>query len=1006
MYAKHGCIEDAQRVMDGLPYRNVVSWSGLLAGYVQHANNLPASEFFTKMHREGIQPDNVMYLSIIKACATMGLLEQGKIAHEQILRSEIKADSTLGSALIDMYSQCGSLEDAHKVYKDLLQANVVSKSAMIAGYVEQGQDLEAIKLFVEVLEGKGILDRVNFLYVLRACGNIKSLPYAQLLYDQIVEAKLDSDLMVINTLINSYCKCESLQDAQKVFDACKKRDVVSFGIMMAGYFQQGQSCLSLKLFWRMIYEGLKPDEATFICGLKASGSVGGVEEVDHIYCKIVRDGFELNPAIGTALIDIFAKLKCLKESYSVFKSLSDRNIVLWSAIMTSYIEQGYGREALDIFDKMQNDIIAQQEKSSLLCVLKACIMTKDLVRGKIAHSHVIKHGFDADEALGSTLINMYFSCGVPQEGQNVFDSLSHQNVVTWSALISGYSDSGCSTLAFELVDDMIQKEVRPDRAIFLHILKACTSSSAIAQGKLAHHHILKHGLCSDVVLGNALIDMYGKCQTCMEAENVFDRLQTPDLISWSSIIAAHAESGNLHNTLECFENMQKEGMEPNVVTFLCTIKACCNNGALEESRYIHHVVVEAGLNNEDVIASALIDMYSKSDVVEDSYGVFAGLLHQDDVSWATIITSFVQHGHEFSALELFDKMQTKGLKPNKVTFLCILKACSNVGALRQGQLIHDKIVKSEFHSDVYLGNSVVYMYARFGSIDDAHNVFSRLSEQDRVSWEAMISGFSLQGNSDSVREYFVEMQISGFRPQETTYASILAACSHGGYIHEGPAYFNHSGEGSKNFPKAEHYNCMVDLFGRAGHLKAANEMLQSMPGDPDLIGWLTLLSACKSHGNVGLGKHCFEQAAQQAPDFAAGYALMSDLYADAGMWEDVHGLVEQRKSIGAWKKPGQAVIEVNNNLHSFTVGDFERPDGINLHACLDKFNRVMKREGYIPQVWAYSEALPIAFPKSDGAEKAAISSVHYPTKRDGSHFQSSFLECNKNTYSIRTRFES
>ncbi|MCO5559609.1 hypothetical protein L7F22_013210 [Adiantum nelumboides] len=602
---------------------------------------------------------------------------------------------------------------------------------------------------------------------------------------------------------------------------------------------------------------------------------------------------------------------------------------------------------------------------------------------------------------------MYFSCRVLQEGQNVFDSLPRQNVVTCSALISGYTDSGCSTLAFQLFDDMLKKGVRPDRVIMLHILKACATSTSLAEGKLVHHLIIKYGLCSDVVLGNALVDMYGKCQTFMEAQNVFNRLQTPGLISWSSIIAAHGEAGNLRNALESFENMQKEGMEPNVVTFLGTIKACCNSGALEEGRLIHHVVLEFGLKNDHVIASALIDMYSKCELVEDAYKVFGGLSYHDDVSWVTILTSFVQHGHEFSALELFDRMQTKGVKPNTATFLCILKACTNVGALGQGQLIHDRIVRSEFYFDSYLGNSLVYMYARFGSLDDAYNVFLKLSEQDRVSWEVLMSGFSLQGNSDSVKDCFEKMQSLGCLPQETTYSSILAACSHGGYVHEGPAYFNHTGDVGKIFPKNEHYNCMVDLFGRAGLLKTANEMLQSIPEDPDLTGWVTLLSACKSHGNVGLGKHCFEHVAQCAPDFAAGYALMSDIYADAGMWEDVHGLFEQRKSFGAWKKPGQAIIEVNNNLHNFTVGDFEGPSGMTLHTCLDKTIRVLKMKGYIPQVWAYSEALPIASATNERAaaswtEKVTAWSDH----QSGFDFQCVLLECNKNTSSVRNHFDN
>jgi pentatricopeptide repeat protein len=247
-------------------------------------------------------------------------------------------------------------------------------------------------------------------------------------------------------------------------------------------------------------------------------------------------------------------------------------------------------------------------------------------------------------------------------------------------------------------------------------------------------------------------------------------------------------------------------------------------------------------------------------------------------------------------------MKEKEIEPNTATFLAVVKACGNVGAVVQAQLIHNLVVESEFHSDGYLGNALIDMYAAFGRLRDALKVFSALRERDRVSWEALMAGFSQQGNFDLARKCFEIMQQKGFVPQDTTYSNMLSACSHGGEVKEGNHYFKHGGneegESSNRSTKSEHFNCMIDLFARAGCLETAEETLLSMPSNPDIIGWMTLLAACKTHGRVDLGKRCFQHVARhESYQVAAGYALMSSLYSDAQFPEDVGGVLDLTKNL-------------------------------------------------------------------------------------------------------------
>ena len=238
MYAKCGSIEDARKVFNDLPNRNVVTWNAMLTGYIQQGDGFSALHLVKKMHVEGIQPDKVLYLCILQACSGIGSLYEGRLAHDQIIREKISLDSLLGSTLIDLYSKCGSLEDACKVFENFTHKNMVSMGAMVAAYVHHEQDMCALKLFYEMQEINLNPDKVTCLCLLRACSNINSSIHGKVLHDYLVRNSMESDIMVANTLMSMYCKCRTMNEARYVFNTLKNRDVVSFGVMIAGMFSK------------------------------------------------------------------------------------------------------------------------------------------------------------------------------------------------------------------------------------------------------------------------------------------------------------------------------------------------------------------------------------------------------------------------------------------------------------------------------------------------------------------------------------------------------------------------------------------------------------------------------------------------------------------------------------------------------------------------------------------------------------------------------------------------
>lgn len=438
--------------------------------------------------------------------------------------------------------------------------------------------------------------------------------------------------------------------------------------------------------------------------------------------------------------------------------------------------------------------------------------------------------------------------------------------------------------------------------------------------------------------------MYAKCRSLNEAHRAFDQLPNRNAVSWGAMIAGHVDHGHGLCALELFQQMKEEHIQPDKVTFLCILKACGIVAVLGLGRLVHEEIIRFGLKS-DLVWSSLVGMYAKSGSIQEAHDVFDTLPNRDVVTWGVIIAGYAQCGQGLPAVELFNKMQSEGIKPDKVTFLSILKACGSIGAVEQGRWIHDQTIKIGFEVDMLIGNTLVDMYGKCGSVEEAWKVFNKLPKQDLTSWGAMIAALAQYGNLRLAQQCLEDMRQQGLKPGIMIFSSILAACSQIGHLEEGWAYFRSMKEDYNISPSMEHYNCMLDLLSRSGYLYEAKYFLQSMPTQPSVEGWVALLTACMTYGNVKLGRECFDRLVQLDPE-ASGYVLMSNIYAGFHMWEEVDRVQELRECVGALKKPGMAWIEVSNKVHEFIVGGKSHQQNQEFFVKL----RPLKEQGYVPAV--------------------------------------------------------
>jgi len=619
----------------------------------------------------------------------------------------------------------------------------------------------------------------------------------------------------------------------------------------------------------------------------------------------------------------------------------------WNRKLARCVNAGQHEKTMELFQQMQEEGMSPN-RFTFVPVLKACTSLRALEKGRRAHEQIIQLGCASDVFVGSSLVDMYAKCGSIEDARKVFDSMPSHDLVSWNAIIVGHVKCGQGQMALELFQQMQQEGVQPDAMTFVGVLNACASAVALEAGRSAHEQIIQCGYESNVFVGSSLVDMYVKCGRMDDAWRVFNRTPTSDAISWNVLILGYVKCGQGDKALELFQQMQWEGVEPNSLTFVGVLNACASAFALQEGRRTHEQIIQRGFESDVFVGSSLVDMYAKCGSMEDATRVFSKMPFRNVVSWNVMISGLVKCGQGHKALELFQQMQQEGVEPSSVTFVGVLNACASVMALEKGRHVHQQIVKSGCESNIFVGSSLVDMYAKCGSMEEACKVFNKMPLRNVVSWNAILGGFAMHGHGKEALEHFKQMRAEGVRPDNTTFVCLLSACSHAGLVDEGLRCFESMSTDCMISARLEHYTCMVDLLGHAGRLHEAEAIIKTMPYKPDATVWKALLDACRVHGNMEMGERIAKQVLKVDPGNATSYVLLSNIYAAVGKWNLSAILQQQRLERGAKKQPGCSWIEVNNKVHMFVLNDQDHPNMIDVHTELKRLSQQMHEAGYVP----------------------------------------------------------
>lgn len=636
---------------------------------------------------------------------------------------------------------------------------------------------------------------------------------------------------------------------------------------------------------------------------------------------MVSTGFE-PLSVASKLITFYTRFNDLGSAVSVFNGCREPNTALWNLIMKSHVDLGDFESAMMVYKKMREKGVVHDAFTFPIVNRALSLLRGDVVYAGMVHCLAIQMGFGPDVYFGNTMLELYVKCGSVYYARNLFDEMCHRDLVSWTAMISGYVSEGNVVCAFHLFREM-RMEVVPNSVTMMVVLQGCSGTESSINGRQLHCYVVKNGLLADRSVENSILNMYTKFGDMDEVESIFREVDRRDVVSWNVLISFYSFGRDVTKVADVFNKMRVE-VQPSIETITNVISAFGKSGNLFQGENLHCLIIKSG-HLDDVLHTALLDLYAKCGELEKVNRLFKEFPCRNNVTWSAIMSGFIQNGCFNEAVESFHQMQASGLEPSVENLRNLVDAYTNLGALQLGKRVHGYLLRNVSHRsglcNNHLETSLLNMYIRCGSISTARLCFNRMLVKDVVAWTSMIEGYGSHGLGVEALKVFDLMIGEGITPNRVTLLSLLSACSHSGLVSEGCKLFSSMKWKYEIEADLEHYTCMVDLLGRYGKLKEALVIVLKMIASPDSRIWGALFAASRVHNHREVGEYAAKKLMEREVDNAGYYTLLSNAQATAGHWGGVEETRRVMRSREMKKKPGWSCTENEGRIHGFVSGD-------------------------------------------------------------------------------------
>ncbi|KAE8677239.1 Tetratricopeptide repeat (TPR)-like superfamily protein isoform 2 [Hibiscus syriacus] len=691
-----------------------------------------------------------------------------------------------------MYSKFDLADSACYLFDHLSVRNAASWNTMMSGLVRVGLFGDVMFLFREMLNSGVMPSGFLVSSLITACDRSGRMFLEGIqVHGFSVKVGLLYDVFVGTCLLHFYGAYKRVFDAQRIFEEMPKRNVVSWTSLMFGYLDNGDFDNVIHLYNEMGKEEISCTENTFATVITACSFLEdkllGLKVLGHV----VKSGFETKVSVANSLINMLACLGSLKEACYVFSLMDESDTISWNSIISAHVQNGLCRESMSFFHLMRH-LHKKINSTTLGTLLSVCSSVDNLKWGKGIHSLVFRLGLDSNVCICNSLLGMYFEAGSLDDAEFVFKEMPERDLISWNSMMTCYVRGGRSLDALKLLIEMLQMNKATNYVTFMSALAACSNSEFIDEGKIVHALVILTGLSENLVVGNASITMYVKSGMMVEAKKVFQMMPKRNQVTWNALIGGHAENEEPGEAVKVFQLMREEGIKADYITILldkntiswnaiiaanahhgleeevlkCIAKmrnagvdldqfsfseglaAAAKLAVLEEGQQLHCLAVKHGFDLDPFVMNAAMDMYGKCGEMEDVLRILPQLLNRSRLSWNILISAFARHGNFQEARETFSEMLEMGVKPDHVTFVSLLSACSHGGLVDEG-LTYYAAMSKEFNVQPTIEHCVciIDLLGRSGRLIEAKTFISEMPVlPDALVWRTLLASCKIHGN--------------------------------------------------------------------------------------------------------------------------------------------------------------------------------------------------------------------------------------------------------------------
>ncbi|XP_060168729.1 pentatricopeptide repeat-containing protein At2g17210 [Lycium barbarum] len=686
------------------------------------------------------------------------------------------------------------------------------------------------------------------------------------------------------------------------------------------------------------------DHSVFPVLLRACLNLSTTQYGKSIHASLIKQGFLAFTSVNNSMMDLYAKSGDLGSALVVFNHMDHKDSVSWNVIIHGHLERAASsRRGLCFFSQAWAAGF-EPNISTLVLVIQTCRNLRDFEVGQTIHASIIRAGYSSITSIQNSLLNFYAEFGM-QLAHNLFDEMPHRDVISWSVMVAGYAQSAEEmTVALEFFQRMIDFGITPDGQSVVSVLKACSKLRAIRMGESIHGFVITRGLGCDLFVQNSLIDLYSKCNDIDSSLRVFREINEKNVVSWNSLLSGLVQNEKHSEALALFESMRKAGVDSDEVTLVNMLQLCKFFLDPYQCKLIHSSMLRRGFELNELVTNSLIDAYASCNLITYAWSQFSNMKTRDAVTWSTMIAGFTHCGMPDEAIAVFWEMSYTTERPNAVTMLNLLEACSLSADLKRSRSAHGIAIRRGLAYDVVVGTAILDMYSKCGSIGSSRKVFDQIPHKNVVTWSAIIAAYGMNGFPNEALALLAEMKMCGLRPNQVTALSLLSACSHGGLVEEGLALFEELIWDHEVEPGLEHYSCLVDLLARAGKVDSAMNLIGKLRVGlkPAASAWGALLSACRNYENYEFGASALPQVLELEPSSSAGYLLASNMYASGHSWVDATNMRMLAEEEGVKVIAGYSLVHVNGKGCRFLAGDKHHSLSDELQFAIQQLHSCMK----------------------------------------------------------------